>query len=295
MERYDLQLFESLNEEYRTKPVWTPSVLPGKEAPSRSEVEQAAVGKNLKPILKQVDMAGKVVMELGCGHGWLIASLPETAKAARAIGADVESHTTWHQHGDSRVTFIEGDLSRENLVAPESVDVVISRVTFEHITRPLQMIQAVFDVLRFGGKLWVRTNLYRGRNASHRYREVFFPWPHLLFENEVCEAFYREHHGVENRRFSWVNGMTIAHYLQAFRDTGFDISYTHCHTTPLDLEFYLRFVEKLGRYPALDLETDFLTLLLEKNEAPKGELPSVGYLEKQRELDRALAERGQPR
>jgi hypothetical protein len=64
---------------------------------------------------------------------------------------------------------------------------------------------------------------------------------------------------------------------------------------PIDVGFYQRFEDELGRYPALDLETDFATLVLEK-ESPgrlrrgRGRsLPELGYLERQRALDEAIA------
>ena len=37
--------------------------------------------------------------------------------------------------------------------------------------------------MAFGGLAWIKAN--RGPKASHRYRWVNFPWPHLLFTDEV--------------------------------------------------------------------------------------------------------------
>jgi SAM-dependent methyltransferase len=286
---YDLELFEQLNDEFREKPVSAP-LPPDKAALPPSEIVRFSVEKNLKPIMKELDLAGKTVLELGCGHGWLTASLPTNTGVARAIGVDIRRFSTWDEQNDPRVTMIVADLADQEVLARESVDVVISRVTFEHVTRPLQMIGALYNILKFGGKMWVHMNLHRARNASHCYREVFFPWPHLLFEDDVCEAFYQKHHPDKVRRFIWVNRMTVAHYLLAFCEAGFDMSSLSRRTTPIDIDFYLRFIDKLGRYPALDLETNFLTLVVDKNEVPTGAVPSVGYLERQRELDRAVAE-----
>ena len=196
----------------------------------------------------------------------------------RAYGVDVERYSSWPEHTDPRIKLIEADLSRKLVVPPRSIDTVISNVTFEHVTRPLEMLSAIHNVLKDGGEAWIRTNVYTARNASHRYKELFFPWPHLLFADDVCEQFYQKHRGRPGLTFSWVNRMTVAHYVHAAREIGFEITLARRHTVPIDIPFYLRFIDKLGRYAALDLETDFLTLVLSKPTANQT-TPSVRSLD----------------
>jgi SAM-dependent methyltransferase len=297
MMQYDLGLFEELNEAYRDKPIWRPPTS-ASERPkaaelvdrARAETERRETEKKLRPILASVELSGRTVLELGCGHGFLTATLPGAAGVRHAIGVDIRPYSSWAEHEErDDVSFIVGDLSSEPLLPPESVDVVISTVVLEHVTRPITMLSAIRDVMRTEGKAWLFFNLYRGRNASHCYREVFFPWPHLLFDDAVCHAFYEKHHG-RKLRFSWVNRMTIAEYLVVSRDAGFEIVNVKLERTPVDLDFYLRFEDKLGRYPALDLETNFMTLILEKSLSPTGHVPSVGYQEAQTELDRRIGD-----
>ncbi len=223
-----------------------------------------AATAQLKPIIHDLDLTDKVVLELGCAHGWLTSVLPEHGKVAQAIGVDVERQPGWDEHDDPRLSFIAADLSRESVVPPNSIDTVISSATFEHVERPLQMLAALYDLLRDGGEVWLRTNLYTAANASHCYTEVYFPWPHLLFSDDVCTQYYEMHHERRGQRFSWVNRMTVAHYVQVARDLGFEITLARRRITRIDVPFYLRFVNQLGRYAALDLETDFQTLVLRK-------------------------------
>lgn len=77
-----------------------------------------------------------------------------------------------------------------------------------------------------GRCLRLSANLYRGPQASHRYREVFFPWPHLLFEDGVFEAYYR-HIGMRPARPAWFNRLTAADtsamsicWISQFEDCG---------------------------------------------------------------------------
>ena len=64
--------------------------------------------------------------------------------------------------------------------------------------------------------------------------------------------------------FAWVNRLTAAEYLQAFTEIGFRVRYLRRSVTDIDAAFYKRFEDKLGRYPALDLETDFLHVVVDK-------------------------------
>jgi SAM-dependent methyltransferase len=300
---YDLALFERLNEEYQTKPIVTAeridtrrrALSPTEEqraAKPREWRVQAAARAQLAPVLGDVDVQGKFVLEVGCGHGYLTAALAEVGLASRVIGVDVERAASWDDHVDSPIVLVETDFSVVPIVAPGTVDVVVSHVAFEHVTRPLQMLAAIYDALTTGGTAWLQMNLYRSRNASHRYREVFFPWPHLLFEDAVCAEYYRTRHG-EEQHFEWVNKMTVAEYLLAVHELGFEIRRVERRVATIDVPFYLRFQDRLGRYPALDLETDFMILVLDKPAcAPRTlDMRSLGisYLERQQALEDEIA------
>lgn len=300
---YDIDLFEQLNEEYRERPIHnTANVTARRQMLSPAAQDRNSVSHEdrirfagemqLKPILADLDVTGRVVLDLGCGHGYMAAALVEHAGAARAIAVDVKSSPSWAEHKDPRLSLVVGDLSKAAVVAPESVDVVLSQVVFEHVARPVQMLAAIYNTLKDGGAAWLRMNIYTARNASHAYNEVFFPWPHLLFEDDVVVEFYRRHHGRNRRRFSWVNRMTVAHYLHVCREVGFDVITAHRKISPIDVSFYLRFEDKLGRYQALDLETDFLTLVLTKGADLAGQtaaaIAGVNYLDRQRDLDRRI-------
>lgn len=283
-DHYDLALFEQLNAEYRDKRVVRN---PQGKAP-KSYAERAA--SVLERVQRYVDIEDRAVVELGCGEGWLTSLLVPEAGARSATGIDVREGRHWDRHDRRSASYMVGDLSQDDLLEEQSADLVISSVVFEHVRRPLQMLSALHRVLRPNGQAWLRFNLYRGPKASHTYREVFFPWPHLLFRDSVCVDFYAKHHG-RRRAFSWVNKLTAAEYCLVSREAGFSTTKVDLHCAPIDVEFYCRFEDVLGRYPALDLETDFMTLVLTKQDLP-GDPPQLGYLDRQQALDEIL--RGRP-
>ncbi len=62
-----------------------------------------------------MDFEDRVVLDLGCGHGWLPA-LCELGGARQAIGVDPRRYETWSERTDSRVKLIGADLSAEDVV-----------------------------------------------------------------------------------------------------------------------------------------------------------------------------------
>ncbi|HEY1237132.1 MAG TPA: class I SAM-dependent methyltransferase [Solirubrobacterales bacterium] len=296
MGAFDLELFEQLVDEYRSRPLREKPIK--RDQKSQREKAEARIQRIQREL--GTDFDDRVVLDLGCGHGWLPALLPELGGARQAIGVDPRRYETWSEHTDPRVRLIEGDLSADDVVEEESVDSVISGAVLEHVARPIEMLAAIHQVLKPGGRAWLYFNLYRGPSASHRYNEIPFPWPHLLFDDEICRAYYKQEHGRGNVPFAWVNRMTIGGYAQTVDELGFRTVELKRRVIPIDVGFYLRFEDELGRYPALDLETDFATLVLEK-EPPRrlrkgrdGSPQELGYLERQRALDEAItAERAE--
>jgi hypothetical protein len=117
-----------------------------------------------------------------------------------------------------------------------------------------------------GGLAAISANLHRGPRASHLYRELFFPFPHLLFSDDVIREFRSKHHG-RNDGASWVNRLTWSQYENYFREIGFVIHSLRFSETPLDEAFYERFANILSRYPRWDLEKDFFHVVVEKPRA----------------------------
>lgn len=282
MATFDLVLFEELNEAYRDRRlVPKPPVYSGD---GRMEGSR----RRLTRICSDVSVEGKRVLEVGPAHGHLCHLLASEAGAREVVGVDTVRSKQWAEFERDSVRFFEADLASERVLEPESVDVIISNSVLEHVERPLGMLSALACLLVPGGEAWLNFNLHRGPKASHRYREVFFPWPHLIFESEIAKQFYLKHHGRPST-FAWVNKMTAAEYLQATAEVGLQIDDYRRSITEIDVEFYSRFEEKLGAYPALDLETDFLWLkLVKSSNGDARPLPLLGYTERQDRLHEEL-------
>lgn len=255
---YDRYLFQTLNELYAE----TPLVPQPREISPRSLFAQADSRVNY--LQKHFgDMAGTNCLEVGCGRGETSVRLAERGRC-RVTGVDVNMYPEWPERQSDSVRLVEADLTDDSPFAPESFDYIVSFAVLEHVRKPLAMLDAMFALLKPGGQVYLTANLYRGPMASHRYREVFFPWPHLLFNDDVFMRFYKDRDGRCGVTPAWVNGLTHLHYLERVRKLGFEILKCTYSMRPFDEDFFQCFAEKLERYPREDLEKDFINLMLRK-------------------------------
>jgi len=149
----------------------------------------------------QRDLAGKTLLEVGCGRGgftcWLAAQRmaprhivavdlsPVAVAKGRALAAELRLRGIDWEVGDIQ------DLAHRS----NSFDTVISCETIEHVSNPGRAVAQLGRVLRTGGRLFLTTPNYLGsmglyrlylRLTGRRYTEVgqpinrFTTWPRTL-------------------------------------------------------------------------------------------------------------------
>jgi SAM-dependent methyltransferase len=253
---FDVELFTALNDEYASHPI-VPHAL---QYDMASVVERGR--RRLLAIHREIDLRGKTVLEVGCGSGieaWYLAHHFDSD----AWGVDVRPRRAWPVLSGDRVHLLDADISGDNGLEDGFFDRVVSNTVWEHIHRPHAALETVYRVLKPGGLAWIRANLYRGPTASHRYRDIYFPFPHLLFSDDVIAEGLRRA-GKTAQGAAWVNRLTWEQYETHIREIGFAIRALRFDLNPLDEPFYARFEDVLGRYPRRDLERGFFTVVLEK-------------------------------
>jgi SAM-dependent methyltransferase len=254
--RFDVDLLEQLNIEYADKPIVA--------APRSSQPKpmQDASRKRVGWAHNYVDLRDKDVLEIGCGRGYEVFVVAHDY-GSRAHGVDVNEYTTWAELAGDRVAFTCADMTQDNPFPPESFDRVISYTVWEHVVHPRRLLQETYNVLKPGGLAWIRANLYAGPAASHRYREINFPWPHLLFSDDVISDWYVKN-GKPPRGAAWVNRLSWNHYDRYIAEIGFRLRHLSFQEAVWDQEFYGRFEDILGRFPVEDLKRDYFLAVLER-------------------------------
>lgn len=253
--KYNLSLFQRLNVEYQDRRlVAHPRKHGSHDATERGKRRARSLMSRFAPF--------QSVLEIGCGRGHTLRALHSENGSLLGEGCDIVSYPDWAVAAPENLVFSQMDLAAGELPrSAQTFDFIYSLAVMEHVTHPYSMLEAMKSLLAPGGRIYLEANLYRGPKASHRYREVFFPWPHLLFSDDVFEDYYRSI-GKPPKRPAWVNQLSIGDYLNYFRLLGFRPKKLSFDTTPIDEHFYSRFEERLSRFPRFDLERDFLKVEL---------------------------------
>jgi 2-polyprenyl-3-methyl-5-hydroxy-6-metoxy-1,4-benzoquinol methylase len=109
-------------------------------------------------------VVGKRVLDIACGEGYGAAALQQ-AGAAQVVGVDVSEFACSHVRSKYGLDARAG--SAEQIPLPEnSVDVVVSFETIEHVSNPGRFLDECARVLAPGGRLIVSTpdkDVYTGR------------------------------------------------------------------------------------------------------------------------------------
>ncbi|MEA2535955.1 MAG: 2-polyprenyl-6-hydroxyphenyl methylase / 3-demethylubiquinone-9 3-methyltransferase [Chloroflexota bacterium] len=257
---FDIELFEALNAEFAERPL----VASPQEYDDDALLERARA--RLLAVHRSIDLSGRRVLEFGCGAGYEIWSLSHQFDS-HGWGVDPTERRAWATLADERTTFVRADLAVDRPFEANFFDRVVSFAVFEHVRHPHAALAELYRVMKPGGLAWIKANLHRGPMASHRYRWINFPFPHLLFDDDVFREYCRRH-DLPEEGAEWVNRLTWSEYERHFERIGFKIRMLRFTETPLDEAFYERFESVLGRYPRTDLSRDFFEVVLEKPARP---------------------------
>jgi SAM-dependent methyltransferase len=142
------------------------------------------------------------------------------------------------------VRFLQSDAERIAL-ADESIDLVVSFASFEHFPNPDRAVDAIYRVLRPGGRAFINFGpLYFSPYGRHAYRQIPIPFCHLLFEETALQAWS----AANELPHSWpfVNGWSLERYRQlwAASEARFHVRHYQEHSTGgVGMELVTRFAQ----------------------------------------------------
>lgn len=122
-----------------------------------------------------------VVLDFGCGGGWLLAALP----AARRIGVDVNPAAREQAAANGL------EVHERTADVRDPVDVVIVHHALEHTEEPLAELRALFGVLRPGGRIVHWSSLHDARVdklGANNTNFHLYTWTPLLIANLLVAA-----------------------------------------------------------------------------------------------------------
>lgn len=108
--------------------------------------------------------AGMIVLDLGCGHGFIGGELMK--KGCRVTFAD-EKNEVVPDYGE--VDFRPIDLEKNDLGSLGTYDLVVCSNVLEHIPHPARLIESLDKVLEPGGKLYMSWTNWLSPWGGHDY------------------------------------------------------------------------------------------------------------------------------
>jgi arsenite methyltransferase len=145
------------------------------------------------PTLALVDFQpAEVVLDLGCGSGWLARRISRLVPEGRVVGVDVSDEMVRRARqasaGFSNVTFLEG--SADRIPCPDySFSKAISVESAYYWPEPARGLKEIFRVLARGGSAWILINYYRDNPHCHQWGAHYNIPSHLLAAAEWADLF----------------------------------------------------------------------------------------------------------
>lgn len=197
-----------------------PNVCTGEAFAGRSKLE--LLGNPL-------DVAGKTVIDFGCGEGHECVELAKRG-ARKVIGVDIRqelldrARQLASDHGVTRTC--------EFAVRPEEkADMVISLDAFEHFGHPGEILSLMRDLLEPEGTIRVSFGpTWYHPLGGHLFS--VFPWAHLLFSERALIRWRSDFKDDGATRFCEVAGglnqMTIGRFEQLVRQSSLKFKWLEC-------------------------------------------------------------------
>jgi SAM-dependent methyltransferase len=127
----------------------------------------------------------QTVLELGCSSGYILNSFLEK-EPFTAIGAELLSEPLEQgrkQYGD-RIRFVQ--TTPTSIPVPDdSVDVIYTVDTVEHLSRPREIFLDAYRILKPGGRFLIHFGPWYNACGAHLEDIIPFPWPQVFFSMDT--------------------------------------------------------------------------------------------------------------
>jgi SAM-dependent methyltransferase len=132
-------------------------------------------------------VAGRDVLDFGCGDGQLARFIADRKSPRSVIGIDLDRDAialareqSASRQGGSPLDFRVGGTDRMPL-PDASVDTLLAFDCLEHVMSPRSILDEWFRVLRPGGRCLVEWYPYKGPWGPHMESLIPIPWAHVVF------------------------------------------------------------------------------------------------------------------
>ncbi|HMQ04674.1 MAG TPA: class I SAM-dependent methyltransferase [Pyrinomonadaceae bacterium] len=131
------------------------------------------------------EFKNKTVMEVGCSQGYLLNSFLDNVHFY-PIGADLDADALdiARKNYGEKIRFVQTTASSIP-VADESVDIIYSIDTVEHLSNIRAIFSECYRILKPGGTMFVHFQGWYGPYGSHLEDIIPFPWANAVFSMDT--------------------------------------------------------------------------------------------------------------
>ena len=171
------------------------------------------------------ELAGKVVIDFGCGTG---AESVEIARrgAARVIGLDIRERVLDQARVAARKAGV-ADRCVFTSQTDERADIVMSMDAFEHFDDPAGILVRMERLVKEGGKVLIEFGPPWYHPLGGHLFSVF-PWAHLIFSERALIRWRSDFRSDGATRFSEIEGglnqMTLRRFKQIIAESPFEFA-----------------------------------------------------------------------
>lgn len=171
-------------------------------------------------------LAGKRVLDYGCGEGWQSKALAERFKC-EVVGVDIDTRRIQRARELSGLVYFTSWLPADT----PKFDVIVSQNAFEHFQKPDAMLRYWSGMLKPGGMILLTFGPpWLAPFGAHMQFFCRVPWVHLIFPERVVlkvRKLYRGEECIAPRTYAdaGLNMMTVWRFERLINDDGFEFIY----------------------------------------------------------------------
>ena len=205
----------------------------------------------------------KSYCDVGCGHG-ACPKIFSDFGCKRSVGIDIQEHKYWSEfvEGTDNLEYICKDISKEQ--PEEKFQLVTSYSAFEHFDNPPLMLKSMMNMVEPGGYLYILFSpIWNSTDGHHNYRQIQFPWYHLIFSDEVINECHARlsvpETGIGFNKWSAFDFMNLFLGAREMRIVHFQTLFNFRH-----FYFAVNFRELLSQYTLEELMTSGFEIAYQK-------------------------------
>jgi 2-polyprenyl-3-methyl-5-hydroxy-6-metoxy-1,4-benzoquinol methylase len=170
-----------------------------------NEQDKKERARGIIDLMIEEDLNGKKFLDYGCGEGHVVTEA--AADGAFAVGYDINSP---NKNGFYKTL--------EEVASQGPYDVILMYDVLDHATEdPVVILKNAFNLLKEGGRLYLRCHPFMSRHATHLYNHFNKAFVHLVFTDDEIKNILGDKTGLKTTKIT----KPLATYGDWIRQSGF--------------------------------------------------------------------------